>query len=115
MSARTTRELVKREMRQHGWRRMRQRPVDGQEIVVAQEWVERRYGTTQQFITSCGQYNAADDQVECGDDGFIRAVYIAKKFHWWMPIYRPDAANVLALALGDLVQNTMPLRLHGLA
>lgn len=84
------------------------RPSGGQDVVVAQEWVDRRYGTTAQFLTSFGQYNAATDEVECGDDGFIRARHNATKFHWWMPVYRPDATNVLALQIGNFILNGMP-------
>lgn len=100
-----TRELIKAEMRGAGWRRMRgNRPLDGQVINVAIEWIDRRYGTTEQFLVYCGTYFAASDSIAIGDVDDHATERPAKRFHWWMLIYQPTDANVLNLKLGAAFQ-----------
>lgn len=97
---RRTRALVKSEMAAHGWRRMKERPADFQEIVVAQEWVDRRYGVTDQFLTWHGEYDAQEDVVRFTCQHYTSG-RSAASFHWWLPIYSPVEAKVLTLHVGD--------------
>jgi hypothetical protein len=99
-----TRQLIKQALFDAGWRRMTTRPKDYQEVLVAQEWLDRKDGTTSQFLISFGEYDATNDQILCSDDGTIRAVHIAKKFHWWMPVFTPDNINMLHLRIGNYLQ-----------
>ena len=89
MNTMSTRTLHKSEMRRHGWRRMHKRPKDQQEVVVAQEWIDRKYGVTDQFITSMATYCADKDEFELCADAMIVKRIPAKRFHWWMEVYSP--------------------------
>lgn len=89
MSALRTRHLHKAEMRRHGWQRMYTRPKDQEEVVVAQEWIDRKYGTTDQFLTSMATYCAAKDEFEICADAMIVKRLPANRFHWWMKVYSP--------------------------
>lgn len=92
-----TRQIVKAELQGGGWVRMHRRPRDRQVIVVAKEWVDRRFGQTDQFLTSAAIYDAKTDTVElCCMETLVRTVP-AKSLHWWMDTSDPTAYRVADL------------------
>ena len=104
MKATQARNLIASEMRGAGWRRMRTRPNDGQVINVAREWIDRHFGTTEQFLVYAATYFKDTDTVAIADVNDHVIEKPAKVFHWWMPIYQPTEANVLNLSLGRTFQ-----------
>ena len=86
------------ELLQAGWARIRSRPENGKQILVAREWIDRRSGQSDQFLTSSGIYNAATDTVDlqCMDE-VVRTVP-AKSLHWWMEISDPTTYRLLEIA-----------------
>lgn len=109
--ARQTRALIKDAMRENGWKRIRTwcRPKHRQQILVAQEWIDRKHGTTDQFMTSYGTYDESTDSVDLGADGWIVKTMKLTDFHWWTPIAVPDEFNTLHLHVANTVRG-MPFR-----
>jgi len=86
---------------------MHHRPENGKQIVVAREWVDRRSGRSEQFLTSAGIYNAETDTVELGCmEDLVRTVP-AKSLHWWMPQSDPTDYRLHELAAAGWFRGCM--------
>lgn len=96
------RRLVIREMSIAGWVRTNvTKPKNFQEILVGQEWVDRKYGVTDQFLTELGHFNIDSNEIECSINGLVVARFPLFKFHWWKAVDRPDELNTFNLRIDD--------------
>ena len=98
-----TRLLVRSSMFEAGWKRMSERPKDGVEAVLGQEWIDRRYGVTDQFLTALGSYSAESDEWIISKN-FTDAIerIPANKVHWYNPVHRADDVDVLNLHAANI-------------
>ena len=77
------------------------RPKDGQEVVVGKEWLDRRSGQTDQFLTATAMYVKDTDSLDiCSYDALLKTVP-ARFYHWWMPVYSPVGVWTHRLVAAD--------------
>ncbi len=96
-----TRALVKQEIRQNGWHRNKlfNRPAaDFATILVAHETLNKKYGTTEQWLTIQGEYDKQNDtlRIFSWTGGSIEEIPM-QTFHWWKLINDITETNILNL------------------
>jgi len=100
-----TRDLVKSQIRQDGWKRLNRepRPDNYQEIMVAREHINKDYGVTDEFLISYGEYDAKTDSLRPCVDVLLKEPIPFSEFQWWKPVWNPAELDVLKLHVGNIV------------